>query len=161
MIKKQTLISPARIKRLKAQGYLNCSDSDISELSLGNKFAYILCSFILLIGIITANIPILSAMMTIAFFGIVLPYHPFDYLYNYSLADMIGKPKLPPRSKQLKFACTIATTGIAITIYLFYSGFTTAGYILGGSLFSVALLVSTTDICIPSIIYNFIFKIKV
>jgi len=116
---------------------------------------------ILLIGVITANIPILATMMIIALFGVILPYHPFDYIYNHVVRGMVNKPKLPPRSKQLKFACGIATIWIAATIYLFYAGFAIAGYISGGLLFSVAFLVSTMDICLPSIIFNFLFKVKV
>jgi len=161
MKKNQTLISPARIKRLKVQGYCNYSDENLSELAFGNRFAYIICSSILLIGVITANIPILTAMMIIALFGIILPYHPFDYIYNHVIQGMLNKPTLPPRSKQLKFACGIATIWIGATIYLFYAGFAISGYISGGILFSVALLVGTTDICIPSIIFNFLFKVKV
>jgi hypothetical protein len=100
-------------------------------------------------------------MLFIAICGILLPYHPFDYIYNGLLSNLMNKPKLPPRSKQLKFACIIATLGMASTIFLFYAGLTLAGYITGGSLFLVAFLVSTTDICIPSIIYNFIFKVEI
>lgn len=161
MKKDQSLISATRIKRLRVQGYGNYSDETISELAFGNRFAYILCSSILVIGIITANIPILATMMIIAFFGVVLPYHPFDYIYNYLIRGIINKPKLPRRSKQLKFACGIATVWIAATIYLFYAGFTIAGYIAGAVLSFVAILVSITDVCIPSLIFNFLFKVKV
>jgi len=156
-----TLISSSTIKRLKVQGYCNYSDANLQELAFGNRFAYIVCSSILLIGVITANIPILTAMMLVALFGVILPFHPFDYLYNHFVRKIVNKPKLPPRSKQLKFACGIATVWIAITIYLFYAGLATAGYIAGGLLLAVAWLVSTTDICIPSRIYNFLFKVKV
>ena len=86
MKKNRTLISPARIRRLKVQGYCNYSDADIAEFSFGNRFAYILCSSILLIGVVTSNIPILAVMMIIALFGVILPFHPFDYVYNYVLA---------------------------------------------------------------------------
>ncbi|HJN05787.1 MAG TPA: DUF4395 domain-containing protein [Bacteroidales bacterium] len=160
MKKYQSLISRARIKRLKVQGYSNYSDEMISELAFGNRFAYGLCSAILLIGVILANIPLLAIMMIIALFGVILPYHPFDYIYNYLIRGMINKPKLTRRSKQLKFACGIATIWIAAVIYLFYAGFALAGYIAGGVLSFVAILVSTTDICIPSIIFNFLFKVK-
>jgi len=80
---------------------------------------------------------------------------------NYILSGFLKKPKLARRSKQLKFACTIATTGLSATAFLFYTGFTTAGYILGALLFLVAFTVSTTDFCIPSMIYNFLFKVKI
>jgi hypothetical protein len=155
------LLSETRINRLKVQGYSTNSDAELSELAFGNRFAYILCSTILAIGVATANIPILIAMTIVAFLGIILSYHPFDYIYNHVLRNMLSKPKLPPRSKQLKFACIIATLWLIGTILLFYSGLFVAGYVIGGLLFSVAFLVSTTDYCIPSTIYNFIFKVKV
>lgn len=155
------LLSETRINRLKVQGYSNYSDAELSELALGNRFAYILCSTIVAIGVATANIPILIAMTIVAFLGIILSYHPFDYIYNHVLRSMLNKPKLPPRSKQLKFTCLIATLWLIGTIYLFYADLVVAGYVVGGLLFSVAFLVSTTDFCIPSTIYNFIFKVKV
>jgi len=97
---KHQLLSATRINRMKAQGYGNYSDAEFSELAFGNKFAYIVCFAILAIGVATANIPILIAMAIVAFLGIILPYHPFDYIYNHVLRGMQNKPKLPPRSNQ-------------------------------------------------------------
>ena len=157
----QTTLSKTRIHRLKTQGYLTQTDGEICELAFGNRFAFVICSTLLGIGVATANVTLLTAMAIIAFGGIVLPYHPFDYIYNYAVAGLVHKPKLPPRSKQLKFACIVATVWLAGTIILFFEGYTIAGYVAGTLLFIVAFLVSTTDFCIPSMIYNFIFKVKV
>ena len=154
------LLSSARINFLKAQGYCNLSDTEISELAFGNRFAYIVCVSILAVAVATVHIPTIIAMTIVAFLGIILPYHPFDYIYNHLLRGMLNKPKLPPRSKQLKFACIVATLWQIATIYLFYTGLVTAGFVVGGLLVTVALIVSTTDFCIPSMIYNFIFKVK-
>ncbi len=161
MKNEQPLISTRRLHNLRVQGYCDYTDTNISELSFGIRFAYYLCSFFLLVGVITANIPILSAMMIVSIFGVILPNHPFDYIYNILLSKPLNKPKLPRRSKQIKFACIVATIWLATTIYLFYSGLAIAGYVSGSVLFSVAFLVSTTDICIPSLVYNFIFRYKV
>ena len=150
----QSTLSPTRISRIKAQGYFKFSDEKISRLAFGNRFAYIICSLIVAYGVATANIPVLSFMLIVAFLGVLLPNHPFDYIYNHSLRYLIGKPKLPPRSKQLKFACSVATLFLAGTIFLFYSGHFIGGYVLGCILLASATLVSTMDICIPSIIYN-------
>ncbi len=154
------LLSTARIKFLKAQGYCNLSDAGISELAFGNRFAFIVCGAIVAVAVATAHVPTLIALTVVAFFGIILPYHPFDYIYNHVLRGILNKPKLPPRSKQYKFACEIASLWLIATTYLFYSGLTIAGYILGGLLVSVAFIVSATDLCIPSMIYNRIFRIK-
>lgn len=154
------LLSTTRINFLKAQGYCNLSDAEISELAFGNRFAYIVCGSIVAIAVATAHIPTLIAMTIVAFFGIILPYHPFDYIYNHVLRSMLNKPELPPRSKQLKFACVIATLWLIATTYLFYAGSDIAGYVLGSLLVAVAFIVSVTDFCIPSMIYNFIFMAK-
>lgn len=153
-MKNKHLISKKRIERIREQGYQAYTDEQISDWSFGNRFAYILCTSILTVGVITANLSILSAMLGVAFFGFVLPRHPFDYIYNNVLAERMHKPLLPKRSEQLKFACFCATIMIATVIYLFYNDFMTAGWIVGSVMLSVSTLVSTMDYCIPSMVYN-------
>jgi hypothetical protein len=46
---------------------------------------------------------------------------------------------------------------LLVTAWVFSTGHLVVGYALGGVLTSVVLLVSTTDICIPSLIYRSIF----
>ena len=154
-------LSKRRINWIREQGYFNYSDEQIENFSMGNRFAFRLCTAILLIGVFTANIPILIAMMAVAFFGVVLPNHPFDYIYNWFIADRIGRDKLPKRAIQLKFACTMATSFIAATIYLFANSYMLAGYLMGGHLVIVAGIVSLTDMCLPSKAFNWLFKIPV
>ena len=151
-------LSPKCIHRIREQGYQNYSDKEIRALAYGNRFAYRLCVFLLIIGIVFNSIPILSLMFVVAFMGVVLPNHPFDYIYNHVLSKRMDKPSLPPRSNQLKFACSLATLFIGTIIYLMYNNFMTAAHIVGGILISIAMLVSTIDLCIPSKIYNAIFK---
>lgn len=147
-------LSQTRINRIKAQGYQNYSDHQISDLAFGNRFAYQLCTSILIVGVLLWNVPILGAMMTVAFFGVVLPNHPFDYIYNYFLAKRMNKPQVPPRSIQLKFACSAATLCIGSTIYFIQNDMMTAAMIMAYQLCGVAFLVATIDLCIPSIIFN-------
>jgi len=151
---KRIKLNSARLNRLRAQGYTCQRDEELTDLAFGNRFACGFCSTLLFLGVIMANIPLLALLMLIAFMCIVLPYHPFDYVYNHLLSHRMSRPQLPPRSKQFKFACMLATSWIGATIYLFLSGLLLSAYILGGMLIFSALLVSTTDICIPSIIYN-------
>jgi hypothetical protein len=151
------LISPVREARLREQGYQNQSVTELSQIAFGIRFAYRLCNFFLIIGVVTQNLWVLGAMATVAFSSIMLPYHPFDYIYNHLLSKPMNRPLIPPRSKQLKFACGLATSFILITMYLFAAGHTLAGYLVGGQLILVAALVGTIDLCIPSIIYNYFF----
>lgn len=154
----QRLISASRINRLRVQGYTTQSPLELSQLAFGNRFAYILCTTLVTIGVVTASTALLSFMLVIAALGVILPNHPFDYIYNHFLAKRMNKPKLPQRSNQLKFACTIATLGIATIIYFFSTGFMTTGYVIGSLLIATAFTVSTTDFCLPSVIYNALFQ---
>lgn len=150
-------ISSVRRKRLQIQGYQGFTDCELNDFKYGIRFAYYLCSLLLLLGLLLANIKILAMLMIVAFTGSLAPYHPFDYLYNYGIRHLIQKPKVPRRTNQGRFACGIATVWLGAIIYLFHEGLTMAGYIAGGILISVAVLVSTTDVCIPSMIYNSLF----
>jgi hypothetical protein len=154
------LISPARRKRLETQGYIGFTDAELNDSKFGIRFAYYLCGSLVVLGLVFTSITILSVAMVIAFIGTLPPYHPFDYIYNYAVRYVLNKPKMPPRANQGRFACGIATVWLAGTIYLFYIGLNIWGYIVGGILVSIATLVSTTDICIPSMIYNLLFKRK-
>jgi hypothetical protein len=153
-------IKPLRRKRFETQGYRGYSNAELHNFKFGVRFAYYLCNSIVILGLLLTNLEILGAAMIIAFVGSFPPYHPFDYLYNYVVRHWIDKPKLPPRANQGRFACRIATVWLGGTIYLFYTGNNTWGYILGIALVIVGALVSILDICIPSMIYNFLFKRK-
>lgn len=160
MKNKQSTLSKKRIERIRAQGYFGLNDQQIKDIAFGNRFAYKLCVAVLIVGVVTANIPVLTAMLLAAFGSVVLPNHLFDYIYNWVLAKPMGKPKLPMRSNQLKFACGLATTFIGTTILLFLNDMALAGYITGAVLLSSAIPVSLVDFCLPSITYNHLFKIK-
>ena len=58
----------------------------------------------------------------------------------------------------LPFVCGVGAIWLVITALAFQSGMLFTGYLLGTALTGIALLVSTTDICIPSMIYNALFQ---
>lgn len=153
-MKTQKVISRKRIERIRAQGYQNYTPFEISRMAFGNRFAYILCTVISAYGIITFSAPTVFLMFIVAFLGVVLPYHPFDYIYNHILSSKLKKPKIPERSPQLKFACTMASIFLALTAFLYHIEYNTIGLVIGSTLLVIAFLVSTLDYCIPSIIYN-------
>jgi hypothetical protein len=161
MTEQKTKLSPARIHRIRCQGYINFTNEQVAQFAWGNRIAFILCSVLLFLGIVTANIPILIGLLSLSVLSLLLPYHPFDYIYNYWLRKPMKRPKLPPRANQLKFACAVAIAWIGLHIFLFYNGYMLAGYTSGGAMLFVTLLVSTTDFCIPSTVHNFLFKVKI
>ena len=161
MESKEKVLSKGRIKNLKVQGYTNYSDCEITEFAWGNRFASILSGTILLIGLLTTSSTILITLNIIIAVGLILPNNPFDYIYNYLLSNLLKNPKIPSRSKQAKFSLLIAFLWLIAINILFYLGYNIFGYIAGGMLLFVSILVSTTDFCIPALIYNILYKIKV
>ena len=88
---------------------------------------------------------------------VALPVHPFDLIYNLGIRHLTGTGPLPRRGAPSRFACGLGAVWLIPTAWLFSTGRVSAGNILGGLLTGVALLVSTTDICIPSLMYRSVF----
>lgn len=158
MDEKNSTLSPITKRRLIIQGYNCYSDKELNDYKYGIRFAYYLCDLLVILGLLMTNLWILTLAMAIAFLGWMLPNHPFDYLYNYVIRHMINKAEIPPRTNQARFACGIAAAWICGTIFLFYYDLNIWGYLTGGLLVAIATLVATTDICIPSMIYNAFFN---
>ena len=158
MVTKNKIISSACKNRLHIQGYDNYSDKELNDHKYGIRFAYTGCITLVAFGLYFQSITVLTITAVIAFVAAFLPYHPFDYIYNYGVRHLVNKPKMPPRTNQGRFACGIASVWLVITIYLLYTNYTLLANIFGVALFAVGALVATTDICIPSMIYNSIFK---
>jgi hypothetical protein len=89
--------------------------------------------------------------------GVSFPVHPFDLIYNFGIRIFTGTGELPRRGNPSRFACGLGAVWLVATALLFLAGKNTAGYVLGFTLVGVGLLVSTVDICIPSMIYRALF----
>lgn len=61
------------------------------------------------------------------------------------------------RGAPARFACGLGAVWLVVTAWVFHTGHPIAGYVLGGLLTGVAGLVSTTDICMPSLVYRSVF----
>jgi hypothetical protein len=154
------IITPACRRRLQTQGYMNFSDDELLAHRFGIRFAYWVCVTAASVGIIAGSAPIILAVATLALVASFPPHHPVDYLYNYVIRHVLKRPKLPPRSNQGRFACGIASVWLVMTAYLFANNEPIIATTVGLSLVAIGLLVSTTDICIPSMLYNFLFISK-
>lgn len=147
-------------KRLEIQGFRGFTDTELSCHQFGIRFAYGVCAVLVVLSLLYKSIPILLFVLGIAILGIFLKRHPADYLYNAIIRHWLKRPILPYRTRQVRFACLVATFWLLVTIYLFANNFVFEARIWGSILVAVATLVTTTDICIPSMIYNFLFERK-
>ena len=147
-------------KRLQLQGYRNIPDSLLNKYKYGIRFAYIGCGSLVLAGLITQEVMFWYVAMFIAFAAVILPRHPFDYLYNNGIRQLINKPRIPLRTNENRFACGIATFWLALVIALFTTGAVMVANILVGLLIVQAFVVGTIDYCVPSIMYKAMFLRK-
>ena len=145
-------------KRLETQGYVCYTDKELHDHQLGIRFAYGMCITFVSIGLVLSNIYVLAFAMAVAFMAIILPRHPFDYVFNYGVRFIWRKPEVPNRTVQGKFACAIATVWLGLIIYSFAIDNRILAYALGGMLLFVGSLVTFLDICIPSILFNALMK---
>ena len=152
----KTLSATTR-RRLNVQGFSDIDDEALVEVAPWLRMAFGMCALLAGAGTALASPMILWALTPIAALAALFPVHPFDLIYNHGIRYLRNSGPLPKRRAQSRFACGVGAVWLVATAWAFQSGALIAGYILGGALTGIAVLVSTTDICIPSMIYNALF----
>jgi len=140
---------------LTMQGYGALSEGERKDLWLGIRFAPALCLAGIALGVVLASPPLLLAMAATAFVGgFLTPKHPFDYLYDLVLRPLWGGPSVPPSPAPRRFACQIATPWIAAIAVAFVVDLAAVAWALALPLLAVAAVVTTTNWCLPSLMYG-------
>jgi hypothetical protein len=146
-------------KYLQIQGHY-LDDEALAEIGPWMRWPYVLCSTMVIVGVVLASPWVIWTLAAIAAGTVFLPSHPFNYIYNYGVRHLTGTRPLPPSTAQGKFACGVGAAWLVGIGIAFFVGATTVGYVLGGVLAAVATLVASTHVCIPSMIYNALFQRK-
>jgi len=150
-------LTPSQQRRLDIQGFDTVDERELAPVAPWLRLAFGLCATLAAIGTIAASPTILLALTAIAALGAVFPVHPFDLIYNLGIRNLTGTGPLPRRGPPSRFACGMGAVWLAATAWAFSAGHAALGYVLGGVLAGMAVLVSTTDICIPSMTYRLLF----
>jgi hypothetical protein len=150
-------ISPTTQRRLEIQGFVGIDEHTLAATAPWLRLAFGLCTVLAAAGTILASPVFLYTLAPIALLGAIFPVHPFDLIYNYGLRHFTRTPPLPKRGPPGRFACGLGAVWLVATAVAFQYGALITGYVLGGMLSVVGLLVSTVDICIPSLIFRSIF----
>jgi len=151
----QTRILTPRTRRLlDIQGFDTVDAQELARLAPWLRLAFGLCTVLGGLGTVLASPAILLVLAAIATLAAASPVHPFDLIYNYGIRHLTGTGPLPRRGVPSRVGCGMGAVFLLVTAWAFSAGHVVAGYALGGMLTFVVLLVSTTDICIPSMIYR-------
>ena len=144
--------------RLEQQGFCGLDDATLAEVGPWLRWSPALCTFFMVLGVALRSPAWLWLLAATAFLGVFLPFHPFDLLYNHVVRHLTGTRPFPHSSPQRRFACGLASLWLVATGWAFRAGSNPLGYSLGVPLILVAALVSLTHICIPSILFNTLFR---
>jgi hypothetical protein len=142
---------------LEIQGFDTVDVQELAPVARWLRLAFGLCAFLGGLGTVLASPTILLVLAPIAALAAAAPVHPFDLIYNYGIRHVTGTAPLPRRGVPSRVGCGMGAVLLLVTAWAFSAGHVVVGYALGGVLTFVVLLVSTTDICIPSLIYRSIF----
>jgi len=153
---RQTL-TPRTSRLLDIQGFDTVDAQELARVAPWLRLAFGLCTVLGGLGTVLASPAILLVLAALAMLAAASPLHPFDLIYNYGIRHLTGTGPLPRRGAPTRFGCGLGAVFLLVTAWAFSAGHAVAGYALGGMLTFVVLLVSTTDICIPSLTYRLIF----
>ncbi|MDQ5900789.1 MAG: hypothetical protein QG583_216 [Patescibacteria group bacterium] len=129
----------------------------------GIRFSYPGYISLVVLGVILTNPYILSIAALIAFFGVILPMHPFDYIYNYGITQLFRTDQIPGRGSELQINSSVAFlfnfVVIASIIYGLQLNYAVMAiiYVLSSTFF-IAVLLFTEDFSLGSIKKLFINK---
>ena len=151
------ILTATTCRRLDIQGFEHVDHEALTQIAPWLRLAFGLCALLGGVGTGMTSTTILLILVPIAFLGALFPVHPFDLIYNFGIRHLTGTSALPRRGAPARFACGLAVVFLVTTIWAFEAGNFVLGYVIGGSMTIVAVLVSTTDICIPSLIYRSVF----
>ena len=153
---RQTL-GPRTRRLLDIQGFEEVDTQELAPVAPWLRLTFALCGLLGGIGTLMASPTILLVLALIAAGAAASPVHPFDLIYNHGIRYFTGTGPLPRRGLPTRFGCGMGAILVLVTAWAFWAGHALVGYALGGMLTFVVLLVSTTDICIPSLIYRSVF----
>jgi hypothetical protein len=75
-------VNPIVRSRLEAQGFCGLDDEALEELAPWMRWTYTLGMLVTAVGVALMSPVVLWALAAITAVGILLPFHPFDLLYN-------------------------------------------------------------------------------
>ena len=139
-------------KRIQAQGYCGFEDAIYKDLNWPLRMSPAICMLWTAIGTYMASPLVLWLLVPFAALGAILPFHPFDIIYNYGLRHISGMPLLPDAPPRRRFACFMAAVMLVVAAWSFQTGLLTLGYVMGWSLVAAAFVNVSTGFCVPSFV---------
>jgi hypothetical protein len=148
-------------RRLEVQSFLNQSPKMLLELKNWWRFTPTLNWFITLTGTAMAWPMLLFAQAALMGISVLIPAHPFDWLYNYGIRFLTGTAPLPKSGQRRKVMFAAASVLLTLLGVWFYMGHDMIGYIQGGIMTFLGGLLAVYNLCVLSEILAKLFGMPV
>jgi len=152
-------ISTVIWKRLEMQGFVGCrNDPAFVQVAPWLRFTPALGVILIGLGTILASPLILFSLAPLALFGAIIGVHPGDLIYNYGVRYLVDTPPLPKSPVPRRFGFGVMAVALAVTGWIFLTGATLAGYVLGAVLTLIPIIsVTVSHFCVLSWLYRLLF----
>lgn len=138
-------------ENLRTQGYC-LSEGEAQALRIGLRFPTAVCLVLVVTGLVLESAWMIAVLVPIGAAAGWTARHPFDYVWNAGVRQLVGGPALPPNPTRRRHAFKIGTVLLAGVAALFAVGATSAALALGVALVGACALVTVTNFCVPSTI---------
>lgn len=144
---------------LQQQGY-DLSDKELSQLSWGLRFTPLVCMALAIYGILTHNPNVLFPLAALGILPFWFPsHHPLDRFYNKFIRPIFSGVRLPANPLPRRIACFMGGMMNVFAGLAFYNGSILWGYILGGILVVLQIVVISTHFCVASWMYEGVMRV--
>lgn len=134
---------------LSTQGYC-LSDAERRELWLGLRFSTGLCLVLVVVALALQSPAMVFALSGIGVVAGFSARHPFDYVWNRGVRQLVGGPMLPPNPARRRHAFKLATAWLLLVGAVLSAGATAVAVALGGLPVAACATVTATNLCLPS-----------
>lgn len=104
----------------------------------------------------TRSVPLGAVVAGTAVVGALAPLHPFESAYG-AWSQRRGRPLLPSNRAAKRLGCAVGSVMLGASTVAFATGAPRTGTALAVSLGALATFVSTTNVCVPSVIFISVF----
>ena len=150
------MIDQTAIARLELRGIAYRDDAAYRRMLPWTKMAFVLGGTQAAIASVTGDAATLWQMVPVAAAAVILPHHPFEYVYNWGIRHAITAAPLPANKAPVRFAFFMAALILAAAAWAFDNGMTWLGMALGLQVALVAATFVVSSFCIPAAIWAFV-----
>jgi hypothetical protein len=147
-------------RRVETQGFTGLSADELRAIEPWLRFTPFLTGLFAALGTLGKFDLPLFALAGFSMLGVVLPRHPFDYLYQNFIRPLENSPPLPSTPGLRRLVYGFQAVVVAIAAWGFMAGYTRTAYTLGWLVAAEAAWLAAHQISLVSEAWVLVFGRK-